>query len=112
MGARCKPKKGQVAEDGTSLHGHAVQAKKGQVAEDGTFLSGCTVVAKKGPVAEDWTFLVGHKDQAACGKVTTNVLPRPSSLSTAIVPPWASTSSLAMAKPSPVLAPLRDTCPR
>jgi hypothetical protein len=48
----------------------------------------------------------------ARSNVTVNTLPCPSWLSTEIAPPCASINSLAMAKPNPVLTPLRDTSPR
>jgi hypothetical protein len=48
----------------------------------------------------------------ASGSVTVKTLPDPASLSTAIVPPCASTNSLAMDSPSPAPRPVRDACPR
>ena len=41
-------------------------------------------------------------DGTTAGSVTVNVLPSPSTLSTAIVPSWRSTRSLTMASPKPV----------
>src|SRR6476469_4499278 len=39
---------------------------------------------------------------ASVGSVTTNVVPSPTLLSTVMWPPWASTTSFAIARPKPV----------
>ena len=50
--------------------------------------------------------------RAARGRVTVKVLPRPGAVSTAIAPPWASTSALAIARPRPAPPPVRAVSPR
>ena len=65
-----------------------------------------SVLDERGQPASDALRLgpieVGPGQASATGRVKVNCVPRPTSLSTSIRPPWASTNCLAMASPRPV----------
>ena len=55
-------------------------------------------------LVRDRAYLGSTVRTRSLGMVKLNVLPRPSSLSTQMLPPWSSTSALLMASPRPVPA--------